>query len=176
MPIVKRFVVLMVLAVAIPALAEDTPPSGQRDTVVSTQKKQRIEDLLEVTGALRIATMMSGAVTRQITNAVKQARPDIPPETFDMVADEVNAVIAEAISAPGGFIDLIVPVYDKYFTNEELDALIAFYNTPVGIKTVRVMPQVTQEAMQIGQRWGQSLGPVIAERVQARLREQGIEL
>ena len=78
--------------------------------------------------------------------------------------------------AQGGFVDLIVPVYAKHFTNDELDALIAFYQTPVGRKTVSVMPQVTQEAMQIGQRWGQSLGPIIVERVKTRFREQGIEL
>ena len=78
--------------------------------------------------------------------------------------------------AKGGFIDLIIPVYAKHFTNEELDGLIAFYESPVGAKTVRVMPQITREAMQIGQAWGQSLGPTIVERVKIRFEEKGYQL
>lgn len=169
----KRFLALAILIAFLPAHAQD---SDQTSVTVAPEKRQRIERLLEVTGALKIAEMMSVAVTRQMTNAVKQARPDIPPESFDIVAEEVNSVISGEMITEGGFVDLIIPVYAKYFTNDELDALIAFYETPVGRKTVGVMPQVTQEAMQIGQRWGQSLGPIIVERVKARFKEQGIEL
>ena len=164
---------LAVLIAMLPAHAED---SGQSGNPATAAKRQRIETLLEITGALNIAKLMSASVTRQITNAVKQVRPDIPANALDIVAEEVNGVIAESMVANGGFVDLIVPVYASHFTVEELDALIAFYNTPVGRKTVSVMPQVTQEAIQIGQRWGQSLGPTIVERVKARLSEQGIEL
>lgn len=80
------------------------------------------------------------------------------------------------MAAKGGFVDLIVPVYAKHFTDDELDVLIEFYGTPVGKKTVSVMPQVTKEAMQIGQSWGQSLGPTIVQRVRQRLKAEGIEL
>ena len=176
MPLFKPLLVLMFMVLSTAAYAQDAPSSSAPAGAISSEKRMHIEQLLEVTGALQIAKLMSAAVTRQITDAVKQARPDIPAATFDTIADEVNNVVSEAMSAPGGFVELIIPVYDKHFTTAELDALIAFYKTPVGIKTVSVMPQVTQEAMQIGRQWGQSLGPVIAKRVQARLREQGIEL
>lgn len=156
--------------------AQESAPPTEQSSGVPAEKQQRIEKLLEVTGALNIAKLMSDAVTRQMINAVKQARADIPPEAFDIVAEEVNSVISEAMVARGGFVDLIIPVYAKHFTTDDLDALIAFYETPVGRKAVDVMPRVTQEAMQIGQRWGQSLGPTIVERVRARFKDQGIEL
>jgi len=168
--ITHRNVIALVMLLAIVSAHAQDP--GQ----VAPQKRQRIERLLEVTGALNVAKIMSAAVTREMTNAGKQARPDIPPEALDIVAEEVNSVIAEAMAAKGGFVDLIVPVYAKHFTDDELDVLIEFYGTPVGKKTVNVMPQVTKEAMQIGQSWGQSLGPTIVQRVRQRLQAEGIEL
>ena len=141
---------LAVLLAAQPVHAQNVNPD---QSVVTPEKRQRIERLLEVTGALNIAKMMSEAVTRQMTSAISQARPDIPAEAMDIVAEETNAVISDAMVAKGGFIDLIIPVYAKHFSTDELDALIAFYESPVGAKTVSVMPQITREAMQIGQAW-----------------------
>ena len=164
---------LAILLAVMPAHAQNVYPD---ESVVTPEKRQRIERLLEVTGALKIAQMMSQAVTRQMTNAISQARPDIPAEAMDIVAEETNAVIPEAMVAKGGFIDLIIPVYAKHFSIDELDGLIAFYESPVGAKTVRIMPQITREAMQIGQAWGQSLGPTIVERVKLRFEEKGYEL
>ncbi len=167
------FLTLAVLLIVLPVRAQNVYPE---ETVVTPDKRQRIEQLLEVTGALNIAKMMSEAVTRNMTNAVKQARPDIPSEALDIVEEEVNDVISDAMVAEGGFVDLIVPVYAKHFSNDELDTLIRFYQSPVGTKTVRVMPQITREAMQIGKTWGQSLGPTIVERVKLRFEEKGFEL
>ena len=165
----KHLFSLVLLLAVLPAQAQDTDQ-------VAPEKRQRIERLLEVTGALNVAKIMSAAVTLEMTNAVKQVRPDIPPEALDIVAEEVNSVISQEMVAKGGFVDLIVPVYARHFTNDELDVLIAFYGTPVGQKTVKMMPQITKEAMQIGQRWGQTLGPTIVERVRMRLNNEGIEL
>ncbi len=168
--ITLRNVIALVLLLAI--LSAHAQDPGQ----VSPETRQRIERLIEVTGALNVAKIMSAAVTQEMTNAVKRVRPDIPPEALDIVAEEVTSVISEEMVAKGGFIDRIVPVYAKYFTNDDLDAMIEFYETPVGRKTISVMPQVTKEAIQIGQSWGQSLGPTIVERVRMRLKEGGIEL
>lgn len=143
---------------------------------IAPAKRAQIEALLEVTGALDIAKLMSEAVTKQITNALSQTRPDIPAKAFDIVSEEVNLVISEAMTSTGGFVDLIIPVYDKHFTSADLELLIDFYKTPIGQKVVSKMPGITGEAMQIGQRWGQSLGPKIAERVKARLMAEEIEL
>ena len=164
---------LAILLAVMPARAQNVYPE---ESVVALDKRQRIERLLEVTGALNIAKIMSEAVTRQMSNAISQARPDIPAEVMDIVAEETNAVISEAMVAKGGFIDLIIPIYAKRFSNDELDGLISFYESPVGAKTVRVMPQITREAMQIGQTWGQSLGPIIVERVKIRFEEKGYQL
>ena len=51
-----------------------------------------------------------------------------------------------------------VPIYAKYYTHDEIRQLIAFYESPLGRLLVEVTPQLTQETMVIGQRWGEQLG------------------
>jgi uncharacterized protein len=41
----------------------------------------------------------------------------------------------------------MIPVYQKHFTKSEIDALTAFYSSPVGQKFLHEMPAVTAETM-----------------------------
>ncbi len=40
------------------------------------------------------------------------------------------------------------PIYDKYYSEEELKELVAFYRTPLGQKTIEVTPQMMTEIYQ----------------------------
>jgi uncharacterized protein len=70
-----------------------------------------------------------------------------------------------------GFDDLyaiLIPIYRKHFTEADVDALLAFYDSPAGKKMVSVMPLITQESMAAGAAWGQQL----AEKIIKRLEEK----
>lgn len=43
--------------------------------------------------------------------------------------------------------DISYPLYDKYFTENELRDLIAFYKSPTGQKTISVMPSLMTDVM-----------------------------
>lgn len=139
-------------------------------------KKQLIDEFLEVTGALKIGQMMSQAFMQQMSNGLRQAKPDVDPRAFGIIEQEVNALIDEEIRVNKALNRMSYPIYNRYFSNAELEELIRFYKTPIGRKTTRIMPTVTQEAMNAGQRWGQSLAPKIQQRVEARLALEGISL
>ncbi len=53
------------------------------------------------------------------------------------------------------YIKRVVPVYQKYYTQEDIDALNKFYDTPVGQKVIRVQPQLLTDVMQVGREWTQ---------------------
>jgi hypothetical protein len=55
-------------------------------------------------------------------------------------------------------IDLAVQVYDKYLSDDDIKGLIQFYSTPLGKKTLSVLPKVTVEMQSEGMQWGQTLG------------------
>jgi hypothetical protein len=44
-----------------------------------------------------------------------------------------------------------VSIYVKHFSTAELDAIIAFYNTPLGKKLQELMPELAREGDQLGQ-------------------------
>ncbi|MDT0644280.1 DUF2059 domain-containing protein [Zunongwangia sp. F363] len=57
----------------------------------------------------------------------------------------------------------IAQVYVENFTEEEIDEILAFYDTPVGKKMVETTPELTKKGMEIGQQWGMKLQPMIAK-------------
>lgn len=57
---------------------------------------------------------------------------------------------------------------------EAVRGMIAFYETPVCKKVVELVPNLTQEGMQAGQRLQAELIPGLEERVTARLKAEGI--
>jgi len=68
--------------------------------------------------------------------------------------------------------ELIVPLYDKYYTLEDLKAINAFYESPAGQKVLSTLPQITQESMKIGQAWGEEVGRRLEREAQEELRQK----
>ena len=137
--------------------------------------RQLVDEMLEVTGALEIGEQMSGFVVAELTRALKEVDHNLPDRAYEVLESEVRLLIREEMES-GSFHELMYPIYRKYLDAEDLQAAIRFYRTEEGKKIVSVLPQLSREGMMAGQSWGASLGPKIAERVRARLAEEGIEL
>lgn len=63
---------------------------------------------------------------------------------------------------------MAVPIYAKYFSVEDIEGLTKFYQTPLGKKTLSVLPQTVIEmqtaSMQLGQKVGrESMEEVLTE-------------
>jgi hypothetical protein len=58
-------------------------------------------------------------------------------------------------------------LYAEMFTEEELRALTAFFNTPIGKKYVEKSPELARKSMEIGQRKGMELGNKIEEELKS---------
>ena len=55
------------------------------------------------------------------------------------------------------YIDILVPVYAKHFTSDDIKEMIKFYNSPIGKKQVSVQPQIMQDTMLASQGWAMKL-------------------
>jgi hypothetical protein len=140
---------------------------------VSREKRAAIEHLMQVTNALALGQQLSGVFVSQLAPLVRSQNPGVPQHVIDAIPEEVNAVLAESLPA---FKELVVVLYDKYFTLDELQGLGAFYSTPLGRKTIAVMPTVMEESVRTGMQWGRALGPRIAERIRARFKSENIKI
>jgi uncharacterized protein len=52
----------------------------------------------------------------------------------------------------------LIPVYDKYYTKEDVENIIQFYGTPLGQKLLKVSPDISRESQTIGYQWGSKIG------------------
>lgn len=146
-------------------------------TDIAQEKKKLIDTLLLQTGqsAIEMGKQFSNVFIQQMTAILKQTQPDINPKAFDILEEEVTAIIDEQLVQNSAFATMLYPIYDKHFNAEELQKMIELNNTEFGKKIIRVMPAITQEGMQAGQIWGQSIAPMIQQRIAQRFKAEGIE-
>jgi len=64
--------------------------------------------------------------------------------------------------------EMMIPIYRRYLTLTDIEAITEFYKTPVGKKYVRNLPSILQESIQVGQEWGQK----IKIRIDEKLKEE----
>ena len=88
-------------------------------------------------------------------------------ETFNATIDQMGSMMGVTINESdkeeftkdvmGSLIDLLVPVYKKHFSEQDLKDAIEMYNTPIGKKISEKTPIIAQETMQASMQWGMEL-------------------
>ncbi|HYS54824.1 MAG TPA: DUF2059 domain-containing protein [Thermoanaerobaculia bacterium] len=146
----KKSLAAVLFLAASMAMAADVP-------ALSAKKRETIRTLLDIMGVARLADAM---IDQMFTQFAKNT-PSVPLKAWNRLRSRMKG--AELI-------ELMTPVYDKYYTLEDLEAMIAFYRTPVGQKVVRTLPDVSREGFQVGQEWGRRKG----EQVMKELRSEGL--
>lgn len=111
-------------------------------------------EVMTVTGLPEIGAEVAAGLLSQL----KPAFPTVPDELWVEVAGSVSA---------DEIVQLSIPPYVKHFSEEELAALIEFYESPIGKSLLEKMPVVAHETMMIGNEWGQRKVTEIVEKLQA---------
>jgi len=102
-------------------------------------------------------------VVIQMVNMFKQQQPTVPEEFWNEFRTELDKLAFDEL------VDVVLPVYQKHLTEEDIKGVIAFYKTPAGKKFAEKTPVITQESMLAGQEWGKKVG----ETVVSKLKEKG---
>ena len=113
-------------------------------------KSESIKLLMQQTGAKDMASQMM----QQMLPSLKRFAPDAPEAFWEKAMHKMDM---------DKMVALIIPIYQKYLTEEDIQAVIQFYNTPTGKKFIKVSPNIMQESMIAGQQWGQSIAKDIIE-------------
>lgn len=117
--------------------------------------KESVKALMERTGSGKLGVQMM----KQMLPSLKKMIPDAPEEFWANMIKEMNA---EEV------VELVIPVYQKHFTEEDIREINTFYDTAAGKKMIRVLPEIMQESMVIGQQWGQKIARDILNKYKAR--------
>jgi len=137
---------------------------------ISKEFRSDIIKLLKMTGAETLGLQMGTAVMNQMIESLSKKNPEIPQRVEAAIKEEINLVFAEEMPR---LMAETVPVYAKHFTPDEVKGLIAFYETPLGKKSIQVMPEVMNECIKVGQDWGQEILPKLFPRLESRLKREG---
>lgn len=76
-------------------------------------------------------------------------------QRMDEEMPKITAALNQVFNDPALLADIeteMIALYSRHFTAEELKQIAAYYRTPVGTKSMKLMPQVMAESMAIGQR------------------------
>jgi uncharacterized protein len=147
----------LLIGIGVPARAQ----SASQPQIQDSAKLVLIHQLLTMTHSvdMAISTIESGI------SGQRAANPRIPAAFWDRF-------LAETRNRRGEFEALVVPVYDRHFSSDELRQLIAFYQSPIGQKMITESPAVLQESMEAGRQWGMKLGTSIA----TQLKNEGVQV
>lgn len=143
----------LVLTLMAPALAgAATEPA----TDIAPDKEADIEKLLDITDSLD----MGQQVVDQIFAMQQSVQRAVPQEVWD----EIRAKLDMTRIRP-----VIVAIWARHFSHDDIRGLIEFYESPLGRKLVETQPAVMQESMAAGELWARQ----VLERIRTRLAQKG---
>ena len=94
-------------------------------------------------------------------------------EDFDAFAERFRGLFIERLNFSEIIETVYLPIYNKYFSEEELREMLAFYRKPVGRRSIEVMPSLLEEA---GRGIEQAVQPVAVGLIQQIVAEERAKL
>ncbi len=134
-----------------PAAASAAPPNAA--------KIAKIRELINLMGTPHIAAELM----KSQAAGIKTLLP-FPPRAQDDFEKELLASIDV-----NELIDLIVPIYNRHFSEADVDGMLVFYRSPVGRRVTKALPEITAESQEAGKEWGQGLGAKVGRKIGEKL-------
>jgi hypothetical protein len=128
-----------------PAQHTDATQTGAPAKVDPAQDSA-IRHLLDITDQSNIADHISGAISMQVRSIMGHTLPEDRLQQF-MLDFDLN--LHKKVKS-SEVIDAVVPIYAQHLSLEDIQELNRFYESPLGQRVVKVMPQVMQESQSAG--------------------------
>jgi hypothetical protein len=122
----------------------DQPPTLEKP---DPAKEAAIRHLMDITQTSKLGDSITSAITAQVRQVMGRSiqNPQELQKFMDSFTQKFNA------EAPSSAVtDAEIPVYSHYFSMEDIQALIKFYESPLGQHVVKTLPQVAQQTQQAG--------------------------
>ncbi len=143
-------IVLALLSLATGPAAASEPKRPAVTARIDPTKAALIRQVIDATGATRNAQEN----VDQMIDMLRKASPDTPELLWVRLREKVD---------PREIFDIVVAVYDRHYSLEEIRGLLAFYESPAGKVFLREMPKANQEVEQEIEAWS---GRVATELIQ----------
>jgi uncharacterized protein len=126
------------------------PPAGAPAATaakVDPEKEKAIRHFMEITGSSKMGDNMTEMMTSQVKSAVSRS---MSGDRLQKFLDDFNQKVSA--KSPAAEVDSAeIPIYAQHFSIEDLQGMIQFYESPLGQRIMKALPQVMQETQQKGQ-------------------------
>ncbi|HVZ85084.1 MAG TPA: DUF2059 domain-containing protein [Terracidiphilus sp.] len=135
---------------------EQTAPAIPPEDQPSAQQLARLFEVMQVRRQVQnvqksIADLAEGQIHAQIeaTNAQSPSRSRLTPSQRATIDQLLQKYIEKAVSLypVDEMLNDMTPIYQRHFTREDVDAIIAFYSSPAGQHMIAAQPQIAREYM-----------------------------
>lgn len=113
---------------------------------IDPAKQAAIKHLLELTEISKMGDSFSTAISTQVRSVVGGSMAQDRLEKFMTSFDQRFRARATRESIE----ELIVPIYAQHFSTEEIQELIRFYESPLGQRVVKTLPEVAEQSQNAG--------------------------
>ena len=135
------------------------------------------EDINRFLDAMQIRQQMQAMMTTMRVqvkaNARQMLQKNMPNATNEDLA-RAEQFMDQALNEPipvDEYINVMIPVYQRHLTRNDIDGIVAFYSSPVGQKMLREMPAMVAEGMQAASKITQEHMEKVMARMRARMNE-----
>jgi hypothetical protein len=174
----QSVLILAALSIASPAMAQTssrdmkggTPPQNQSGTrakpaepltaapspatapeKADPAKLAAIHHLMEITNTSKMGDSITNGITSQVQSVMGRT---IPADRLQKFMETFSEKLSQA--APANAVnDNTAAVYARHFSMEDIQGLTKFYESPLGQRVVKSLPQAQEEAYSSGQQMDQ---------------------
>lgn len=125
---------------------KSTAVNSEQAVKIGEKKMQNIKKLFSMTMNKEKMLQMMKASVEQVNAQFGVA--DKLPKKLKKLSNDLFEEVSDAITSDT-MLQNIANIYDKYFTAEDVENIIKFYESETGKKTLTVMPQMMGELMQV---------------------------
>jgi uncharacterized protein len=138
-------------AAVAPAQADSAKPAPS----IEPAKEAAIRNMFEVLG---MAKMMQQVIAGMSNNMKPMLMSSLPAGKYRETLADLFFQKFQSKLRVEELLDLAVPIYEKYFSKEEVEGLTRFYQTPLGQKALSVLPQSMVEMQTASMKLGEQIG------------------
>jgi uncharacterized protein len=117
------------------------PPSAQAQKV-DPEKEKAIRHLMDLNGTSKLGDNMTEAVAFQVKAQMSRS---LASDRLQKFMVDFNQKLGSR-SPSNEVLDAEISTYAQHFSMEDLHGMIQFYETPVGQRMAKTLPQVMQES------------------------------
>ena len=161
---------LPVIAITALAFAALTAP-----TRAQTPDPARLAAAKDMMDASRVDKQFEQVIPL-LLDRLKESFRTIAPDKRGVIDGVFEQMQSKFISRRGELLEEIAILYARKLEAADMKAVAEFYRSPAGSKLIDAQPQIVQESIMAGQRWGQRIGREIEEEARRELKRRGVDL